>query len=33
MVSSTVLDFGSLVTVMLTGVALTKLVADDSVFG
>jgi hypothetical protein len=28
-----VLDFGSLGTVTLTGVALTKLVADDFVFG
>ncbi len=30
---NTVLDFGSLGTVALTGVALTKLVADDFVFG
>jgi hypothetical protein len=30
---NTVLDFGSLGTVTLTGVALAKLVADDFVFG
>ncbi len=30
---NTVLDFGSLGTVTLTGVALTKLVPDDFVFG
>ncbi len=30
---NTVLDFGSLGTVTLTGVALTKLAADDFVFG
>jgi hypothetical protein len=30
---NTVLDFGSLGTVTLTGIALTKLVAEDFVFG
>jgi hypothetical protein len=33
MVSGTVLDFGSLNTVMLTSVELTKLVANDFVIG